>query len=87
MKKRYRGMASKDAQMDWRGRYSSNEGVSTFIDYKGSVVDILEDLRGGMLSGLSYSGCRTIKRLQSTAQWTRQTTAGLSESKTHILSK
>ena len=87
MKKRYRGMASKDAQMDWRGRYSSNEGVSTFIDYKGSVVDILEDLRGGMLSGLSYSGCRTIKRLQATAQWTRQTTAGLSESKTHILSK
>ncbi len=87
MKKRYRGMASKDAQMDWRGRYSSNEGVSTFIDYKGSVVDILEDLRGGVLSGLSYSGCRTIKRLQTTAQWTRQTTAGLSESKTHILSK
>ena len=87
MKKRYRGMASKDAQMDWRGRYSSNEGVSTFIDYKGSVVDILEDLRGGVLSGLSYSGCRTIKRLQATAHWTRQTTAGLSESKTHILSK
>lgn len=87
VKKRYRGMASKDAQMDWRGRYSSNEGVSTFIDYKGSVVDILEDLRGGMLSGLSYSGCRTINGLQTRAQWTRQTTAGLSESRTHILSK
>ena len=87
MKKRYRGMASKDAQMDWRGRYSSNEGVSTFIDYKGSVVDILEDLRGGMVSGLSYSGCRTITGLQTKAQWTRQTTAGLSESKTHILGK
>ena len=45
LKKRYRGMASKDAQMEWRGRYSSDEGVSTFIRYKGSVVDILEDLR------------------------------------------
>ena len=86
-KKAYRGMASKDAQMEWRGRYSSNEGVSTFIDYKGSVVEILEDLRGGMLSGLSYSGCRTITGLQTKAQWTRQTTAGLSESKTHILVK
>ena len=64
-----------------------DEGVSTFIDYKGSVVDILEDLRGGMLSGLSYSGCRTIVGLQAKAQWTRQTTAGLSESKTHILGK
>ena len=87
MKKRYRGMASKDAQMDWRGRYSSNEGVSTFIDYRGSVVDILNDLRGGMISGLSYSGCRNINELQTKAQWTRQTTAGLSESKTHILGK
>tara|TARA_Y100001972_G_scaffold18815_1_gene21549 strand:+ start:43 stop:921 length:879 start_codon:yes stop_codon:yes gene_type:complete len=87
MKKRYRGMASKDAQMDWRGRYSSNEGVSTFIDYRGSVVDILNDLRGGMISGLSYSGCRNINELQTKAQWTRQTTAGLSESKTHILNK
>jgi len=87
LKKRYRGMASKDAQMDWRGRYSSNEGVSTFIDYRGPVKNILEDLRGGMVSGLSYSGCRSISELQTKAQWTRQTTAGLSESKTHILSK
>ena len=87
LKKRYRGMASKDAQIEWRGRYGSNEGVSTFIRYKGSAVEILEDLRGGILSGLSYSGCRTITGLQTKAQWTRQTTAGLSESKTHILGK
>ena len=86
-KKAYRGMASKDAQMDWRGRFSSNEGVSTFIDYKGSVVEILEDLRGGMLSGLSYSGCRSIRELHSKAKWTKQTTAGLNESETHILNK
>jgi IMP dehydrogenase len=84
LKKAYRGMASKDAQLAWRGRYSSNEGISTYIKYKGSVVNTMEDLRGGILSGLSYSGCRTIKELQTKAQWTRQTTAGLSESKTHI---
>ena len=87
MKKRYRGMASKEAQMEWRGNYSSNEGITTFIDHKGSVVDILQDLRGGVLSGLSYSGCRTIKGLQTKAKWTKQTTAGQSESRTHILSK
>jgi IMP dehydrogenase len=84
LKKAYRGMASKDAQLAWRGRYSSNEGISTYIKYKGSVVNTMEDLRGGILSGLSYSGCRTIKELQTKAQWTRQTIAGLSESKTHI---
>ena len=42
-------MVSKDAQMDWRGRYSSNEGVG-LISTK-VQLDILEDLRGGMVSG------------------------------------
>ena len=86
VKKKYRGMASKDAQMDWRGKYSSNEGVSTFVDFKGSVHIILEDLCNGIKSGLSYSGCRTIKEFQSKVQFIRQTSAGLGESKTHILS-
>ena len=84
LKKRYRGMASKDAQMDWRGRYSSNEGVSTFIKYKGEVKDVLQDLRGGIVSGFSYSGARNLTSLQNEAVWVRQTGAGLSESKTHI---
>jgi len=84
LKKRYRGMASKDAQMDWRGRYNSNEGVSTFIKYKGEVKDVLQDLRGGIVSGFSYSGARNLTSLQNKAVWVRQTGAGLSESKTHI---
>ena len=84
LKKRYRGMASKDAQMDWRGRYSSNEGVSTFIKYKGEVKDVLQDLRGGIVSGFSYSGARNLTSLQNEAVWVKQTGAGLSESKTHI---
>jgi len=86
-KKKYRGMASKDAQMDWRGKYSSNEGVSTLIDFKGPVELILDDLANGIKSGLSYSGCRTIAELQSKAQFVQQTSAGLGESRTHILSK
>ena len=87
IKKKYRGMASKDAQMDWRGKYNSNEGVSTLIDFKGPVELILNDLANGIRSGLSYSGCRTIAEFQSKAQFVRQTNAGLGESKTHILSK
>jgi len=87
IRKEYRGMASKDAQMDWRGHYSSNEGICTSIDYKGPVDSVLADLRRGIVSGLSYSGARTIEELQSKAMWTLQTSAGLSESKTHILRK
>ena len=85
IKKKYRGMASKDAQMDWRGRYSSNEGISTLISHKGSVSPILEDIDTSVKSGLSYSGCRTINELQTKCRWATQTSAGAHEGKTHIL--
>jgi len=90
MKKKYkiyRGMASKEAQVDWRGNYSSDEGVSTTVPYKGAVGLILDNLCNGIKSGLSYSGCRSIKEFQSKAKFVRQTNAGLGESKTHILSR
>ena len=83
--KEYRGMASKDAQMDWRNKSSTPEGVASYIPYKGSVTDILNDLRGGIQSGLSYTGARTIGGLQHKAEWARQTSAGTIESGTHIL--
>lgn len=83
--KEYRGMASKDAQMDWRNKSSTPEGVASYIPYKGSVTDILADLEGGIRSGFSYTGARTIAELQHRAEWARQTSAGTIESGTHIL--
>ena len=44
MKKVYRGMASKEAQQNWKGTYSSFEGVSSTILYRGAVADVLGDL-------------------------------------------
>ena len=84
--KQYRGMASKDAQLDWRNKSSTPEGVATYIPFKGSVKDILKDLDGGIRSGLSYTGARTLKELRHKAEWARQTPAGTQESQTHILS-
>ena len=81
----YRGMASRSAQMDWRGKSSSPEGVSTTIPYKGSVVDILQDIAGNVKSGFSYTGVQNLKDLQSKATFLRQTPAGQLESSTHIL--
>jgi IMP dehydrogenase len=80
----YRGMASKEAQINWRGKYSSYEGVSSRVPYRGSVSKILEDLERGIRSGLSYSGARTISELYAKAHFIRQTDSGLSESRTHI---
>ena len=83
--KEYRGMASKKAQFEWRGKTGSYEGVSTMVPYKGDVKYVLEDLEKGIRSGLSYSGCRSIDELQGGAILIKQTSNGLSESKAHIL--
>lgn len=80
----YRGMASRDAQIDWRGHSSSLEGVSSLVTYRGPLKPILEDLEQGIRSGLSYSGCRNIIELQRVAKFIRQSSAGSVESSTHI---
>jgi IMP dehydrogenase len=82
--KEYRGMASRKAQMEWRGTSGSPEGVSSYIPYKGAVDHIMKDIIGGIRSGLSYSGARCIKELRINALWSRQTPAGTHESNTHI---
>ena len=85
--KQYRGMASKEAQNDWRGRSASIEGVAHYVPYKGCVKKILKDLDNGIRSGLSYSGARSINELQATMKVIEQTSAGQFESSTHIKSK
>ena len=83
----YRGMASKAAQKAWRGKSSSPEGISTTVPYKGKTLNVLRDLRGGIQSGFSYSGSRTLKEFQAKSSFIKQTSAGQSESFTHILSR
>ena len=85
--KAYRGMASADAQVEWRGKTSSLEGIATTVPYRGPIADILEELARGIRSGLSYSGSRTIRELQERAQFVKQTSSGQLESSTHILKR
>jgi IMP dehydrogenase len=83
--KTYRGMASKDAQMDWRGKTSSLEGVSASIPFKGETRTIIEQLDNGIRSGFSYSGARTINEFWYKARFIKQSSAAARESDTHIL--
>jgi len=85
--KTYRGMASKEAQVEWRGKYSSFEGVSSTIPYRGKVKNVLGDLERGVRSGFSYSGARSLKEMRSKAIWVRQSVASLGESRTHITTR
>ena len=84
MYKIYRGMASKEAQLDWRGEARSLEGVSTTVPCRGPVSNILKDLAQNIRSGLSYSGARNIRELQEKSKFIIQSGASQAESGTHI---
>ena len=86
-RKAYRGMASKKAQEAWRGKSSSPEGIATTVHYKGSVINILEDLVGGIKSGCSYSGVSNLKELRTNSIFLRQSSASKHESSPHILAR
>lgn len=85
----YRGMASSEAQMDFKGKVGNGtaEGVSVKIQAKGSVYEIIHQLSGGIRSGLSYSGCKNIEELQKYAIFMTITANGLAESHPHALKK
>ena len=83
----YRGMASSAAQTAWRGRASTPEGISTTVPFRGGVKNLLQDIAGGIRSGLSYSGARNLEELRGKASFVLQTTAGQMESSTHVLGR
>lgn len=61
------------------------EGVSGAVLYKGSLESIIEKIRAGVSSGLSYSGAFNIDELQENAKFVAITSAGLRESHSHDL--
>ncbi len=84
--KQYRGMASKAAQVSWRGEMPQGmaaEGESTQIPCKGSVANVINELMGGLRSGMTYIGVDNIKAMSETALFVQMTASGMSESKPH----
>ncbi len=59
------------------------EGVEAVVPYRGHVHEILHQLVGGLRSGLSYGGARTIAELQENAEFIKITAAGVRESHSH----
>lgn len=80
----YRGMASVEAQIDWRGHTASVEGVASSVPAKGTVSHTIDDLIKGLRSGMSYTGAATISEFRSKAEFIRQTGSSQIESSTHI---
>ncbi|MGP8125239.1 MAG: IMP dehydrogenase [Nitrososphaerales archaeon] len=63
------------------------EGVEGLIPYKGKVEEVVKELVGGLRSGMSYSGARSIPELQRRAEFLRITAAGHKESLPHDIQK
>ena len=58
-------------------------GVEGRITYKGNLADVLQQLLGGLVVGMSYAGCRTIPEMHENARFIKVTPAGLRESHPH----
>ncbi|HQZ71131.1 MAG: IMP dehydrogenase [Anaerolineae bacterium] len=59
------------------------EGVEARVPYRGPVADVLHQLVGGLRSGLSYAGARTVPELQANTEFVQITGAGRQESGPH----
>ncbi len=85
-RKQYRGMASKSAQVTWRGGVPEGmapEGESTFVNVKGHVKDVVLELTGGIRSGMSYVNATSVAEIKEKARFIEMSSAGYSESRAH----
>lgn len=81
--KQFRGMASREAQLSWRGKVSVVEGESTLVPYKGSLQTTMSTFLDGIRSGLSYSGARNIRELRGKSSFVSVTTQAVRENSPH----
>jgi IMP dehydrogenase len=59
------------------------EGIEGQVPYKGSLGSLVEQLVGGLRSGMGYCGVASIQELQERSRFVRITAAGLRESHVH----
>jgi IMP dehydrogenase len=92
--KSYRGMGSLGAMADGAAdRYfqdsSANvdklvpEGIEGRVPYKGSVLNIIFQLCGGVRASMGYCGCRNVDEMRTRPSFVEITSAGMRESHVH----
>lgn len=82
---KYRGQASADFQEDFYGGLKKGtvaEGEAFWAPVSGTVQELLDTLCGGIKSGFTYAGSRSIKELQRKAEFVEVTANYGSESNT-----
>lgn len=59
------------------------EGIEGRVPYKGSIVNILYQMAGGLRASMGYCGCHTIEEMRTKAEFVQITSAGIRESHVH----
>jgi IMP dehydrogenase len=93
--KSYRGMGSigamgqKDGSSDRYFQESSDqeklvpEGIEGRVPYKGSLLNIIHQILGGVRASMGYTGCATLDEMRTKPEFVRVTNAGVQESHVH----
>lgn len=81
--KMYRGQSSRSFMNDNGKQGRAAEGETAFVPYKGHMKEVLEEMEGGIRSGLTYSGAKNIQELREKAVFVRITQNGWTESTPH----
>lgn len=87
-RKQYRGMASKAAQVSWRGGVPEGmaaEGESTMVSIKGHVKEVILEITGGIRSGMSYINATSVAEIRENTLFMEMSSNGISESRAHGL--
>jgi IMP dehydrogenase len=92
--KTYRGMGSIGAMTERQdaNRYLQEdvdaeklvpEGIEGRVPYKGWVINVINQLIGGVRQCMGYIGCRTIQEMHENSKFVEITNAGMTESHVH----
>ncbi|MGD8742154.1 MAG: IMP dehydrogenase [Granulosicoccaceae bacterium] len=93
--KSYRGMGSLGAMGEKEGssdRYFQEstekeklvpEGIEGRVPYKGTLLNIIHQLLGGIRASMGYTGCASMDEMRTKPEFVRVTNAGMRESHVH----
>lgn len=92
--KTYRGMGSIGAMTERQdaNRYMQEdadaeklvpEGIEGRVPYKGLVINVINQLIGGLRQSMGYIGCKTIEEVHQNSEFIEITNAGMTESHVH----
>lgn len=84
MEAKFRGQASADFQNEFYGGLKAKtvaEGIDFWAPVSGTAEELINNLLGGIRSGMTYGGARNIKELQRKAEFVQVTASYIHESK------